>query len=297
MGDAWASVDTSINFEAPQAPVSAPSGPTMNRRRNVSTAPAAASAQAPQMAGISPDVLLNNGFASMMANNARGAISGKIKQFTPGVTWVWDQFTERFDVNNAYVVRKLRLLLFPMQASWVRITEAEATGAADMNENSNLAPPVFDHNAPDMYIPFMSFATYPLVVALWQGINGKFDPDHIQQIIYTGSLTAFMEAAIFFAAFYRFGILEYASQFFDLLCLFMYKFFGLCLIVALETVSNGNRIVYLCVLSYTAACFALFLYQSLVANIPETGLAGAQKSVVLGVTVLEVLIMWWLSLV
>ena len=233
----------------------------------------------------------------MMANNARGAISGKIQQFTPRATWVWDQFTERFDVNNSYVLRKLRLLLFPMQPSWVRITEAEATGAADMNENSNLAPPVFDHNAPDMYIPFMSFATYPLVVALWQGINGKFDPDQIQQIIYTGSLTSFMEAAIFFAIFYRFGILQYASQFFDVLCLCMYKFFGLCLIVALETVSNGNRIVYYCVLSYTAACFALFLYQSLVANLPDSGLIGAQKSVVLGITVVEVLIMWWLSLV
>ena len=306
MGDAWASVDTSINdtsinFEAPpEAPVQ----PTMNRRTNIpkpvpSTSVGSAGPSSPYETPGMDAGFLNNGFASIMANNARGAISGKINQFSPGFNWIWGQLTERFDVSNLYVRTKLRLLLFPKQRSWKRITEAEATGGADMNEeNNHLAPPVFDHNAPDMYIPIMAFCTYILIAELWHGINGKFDPEHIQQLIYTGSLTVFLEAAIFYGIFYRFGIFNYAAQFFDMLCLCMYKFFGLCLIVAFETASNGNKSVFYSILTYAATCFALFLYQSLAANIADDGGATAtKKTIVLGVTILEIVIMWWLSLV
>ncbi|WZY78753.1 hypothetical protein YC2023_025137 [Brassica napus] len=34
-------------------------------------------------------------------------------------------------------------------------------------------PPIYDINAPDLYIPFMAFGTYVVLAGLSLGLNGK----------------------------------------------------------------------------------------------------------------------------
>ncbi|EEH53551.1 uncharacterized protein MICPUCDRAFT_68810 [Micromonas pusilla CCMP1545] len=62
-----------------------------------------------------------------------------------------------FDVNEAYVFNKLKLLACPFlhKGSWARIPEP-------------FKPPRGDINAPDLYIPLMGFASYVLTNCILQ---------------------------------------------------------------------------------------------------------------------------------
>lgn len=93
-----------------------------------------------------------------------------------------------FNVSTSYVVRKLRLLMFPWRHKpWSRqIRRNEVSGATE-----GYKPPREDINAPDLYIPgkdhrfpfianvsVMAFVTYILLSAFLSGIQGHFSPEN-----------------------------------------------------------------------------------------------------------------------
>ena len=93
-----------------------------------------------------------------------------------------------FNVSNAFVAAKLRLLLFPFaHASWSRLVARSESSVVDEHR-----PPREDINAPDMYIPAMAFVTYVLLVAIQRGADRQFHPE----VLGLTSTTALTVAAL-----------------------------------------------------------------------------------------------------
>merc|ERR1712061_606738 len=72
-----------------------------------------------------------------------------------------------FAVDNSYVTRKLKLLLFPfLHSDWsIRYSHNEPV------------QPRLELNAADLYIPSMAFVTYILVVGYVLGMQDRFSPE------------------------------------------------------------------------------------------------------------------------
>ena len=70
-----------------------------------------------------------------------------------------------FEVNNRYVLHKLRLLLLPY-----RHKDWERKGSP----GGGPRPPSEDVNAPDLYLPLMAYVTYAIVVGYVVGSQGRF---------------------------------------------------------------------------------------------------------------------------
>lgn len=54
-----------------------------------------------------------------------------------------------------------------MQGHWMRSTEK-------VGGELSYKPPIYDINAPDLYIPLMAFGTYLILAGFFLGINGKY---------------------------------------------------------------------------------------------------------------------------
>ncbi|KAG5643672.1 hypothetical protein DXG03_000503 [Asterophora parasitica] len=86
-----------------------------------------------------------------------------------------------FNVSNSYVIRKIRLILFPWPhkpSAWRRKVVAVSSPSANPSNPSaaqvEWAPPRDDLNAPDLYIPLMALVTYILLCALHAGLQKQF---------------------------------------------------------------------------------------------------------------------------
>lgn len=76
-----------------------------------------------------------------------------------------------FNVNNSYVMNKIKLLLCPFfHKSWKR-------RIMRVGEVDSYAFPREDINAPDLYIPTMAFVTYFLLVGFVYGTSLHFTPE------------------------------------------------------------------------------------------------------------------------
>ncbi|KAJ1376093.1 Yif1 family [Sesbania bispinosa] len=63
---------------------------------------------------------------------------------------------------------KLKVILFPFlhRGHWTRITEP-------VGGRLSYKPPIYDINAPDLYIPLMAFGTYVVLAGISFGLRGK----------------------------------------------------------------------------------------------------------------------------
>ncbi|XP_050213448.1 uncharacterized protein LOC126664882 isoform X2 [Mercurialis annua] len=88
-----------------------------------------------------------------------------------------------FQVNDQYVMNKLKIILFPFlhKGHWIRSSEK-------VGGEFCFKPPIYDINAPDLYIPFMAFGTYLVLVGFFLGINGKFSPEALNVQLTNGLL-------------------------------------------------------------------------------------------------------------
>ena len=156
--------------------------------------------------------------AGQIASGVAQQLLGKVDVAGATNTYV-GQLRYYFEVNNAYVLRKLKLLLFP----W-RHTEWERQPRP---EDGAFQPPKFDVNAPDLYVPLMAFTTYVLLVGFVMGAAGNFQPDVFGTTTSSGVVTVVLEVIAIKLAFYllqgsRISILE-------LLAFSGYKFLSVCL--------------------------------------------------------------------
>ena len=127
---------------------------------------AALTGAAAQAMGVDP------GAASAMGQVATGMAMNYLGTTATATTAVASSYLTQlryyFDVNNAYVTQKLKVLALPF-----RHKEWERTVGA----HGRLQPPALDVNAPDLYLPSMAYITYILVVGFVMGANGNPSPN------------------------------------------------------------------------------------------------------------------------
>ncbi|OAJ36084.1 hypothetical protein BDEG_20296 [Batrachochytrium dendrobatidis JEL423] len=143
-----------------------------------------------------------------------------------------------FNVSNSYVLNKVRLLLFPYRhKSWSRLVRrSEHSGQAE-----GFAPPREDLNAPDLYLPVMSYVTYVLLVGLSIGVasdgsvvSKKFTPEVLGSSATGAFFIVFCEVLLLKLAFYFLSVVNDAS-FLDLISYCGYKFIFVCILVVFKS--------------------------------------------------------------
>lgn len=171
-----------------------------------------------------------------------GSFSGDIKYY--------------FQVSNSYVLRKILLILFPYRhKDWNRISTKE-TGI------NQFLPPSHDVNAPDLYIPVMSFVTYILLWAVFQGLKGDFHP---QVFGYLASQTlAFfiLDIVVFKTGLYLLNCSQ--SKIYDIISFAGYKYIVIIMLLCLkQSVGAYLGYLYYFVVLLLIANLSIFLMRSL----------------------------------
>ncbi|KAF8154874.1 YIF1-domain-containing protein [Crassisporium funariophilum] len=124
-----------------------------------------------------------------------------------------------FNVSNSYVIRKLRLVLFPwMHRPWSRRPRAQG----------EWMPPREDINSPDLYIPVMAIVTYILLTGLHSGINAQFHPEILGESASRATAVVLLDFCFVKLGCYVLNI-SGSSQVIDLLAYGGYKFVGVIL--------------------------------------------------------------------
>jgi hypothetical protein len=146
------------------------------------------------------------------------------------------------------------------------LQQAEPQGGPDMNVAYAL--PHSDGNAPDLYIPLMSFITYVLLCAMVYGNAGQFSPQVLPQVA-----TLCFACQIAEVLTIRFGIylLQAPVAMLDLLSYTGYKYLGLCINMlagmALNHFGMGKEAYYIFFV-YTGMAASWFMLKTLANNIP-----------------------------
>lgn len=138
-----------------------------------------------------------------------------------------------FSVTNSYVLRKLRLVLFPWRhRPWTRqIRRAAESGGQDQYQ-----PPRDDINAPDLYIPSgwdvvvltaaMALVTWVLLAALASGLQSRFKPDVLGYSLSKAFGVMFFEFAAIQLGFYFLDVRGGGASIVEMLGYSGYKFVG-----------------------------------------------------------------------
>ncbi|KMT15773.1 hypothetical protein BVRB_3g057480 [Beta vulgaris subsp. vulgaris] len=129
-----------------------------------------------------------------------------------------------FQVNEHYVKNKLKVVLFPFlhRGHWTRISEP-------VGGRLSYRPPMYDINAPDLYIPFMAFGTYVILAALLLGLRGKFSPESLNLLFVKGLLGWFLQVSLLKVSLLSLGSGE--APLLDIVAYGGYAFTGLSLAV------------------------------------------------------------------
>lgn len=131
-----------------------------------------------------PQQLMSNPMAGMALDFGKAS-------FAKNLSWVMSALSSLkyyFHVDNRYVISKLKVLVMPfMHANWKRERADHATMQMQAGADETLLssvfgsslykPPSGDLNAPDLYIPTMSFLTLTLLLGYALGIGHQFHPE------------------------------------------------------------------------------------------------------------------------
>jgi hypothetical protein len=160
---------------------------------------------------------------------------------------LWKNLHYYFDVTNAYVVKKLQLILFPFTSpgDWQQELDNEGVPAS----------PRFNPHAPDLYIPLMSFITFVLISGLRSGYFGTFSPQILGITSSTCIVFLCFELLFVYGGFY---FLQSAlPSTLDLIAYCGYKFVPCAVISMIHLLVGGQ--LYFPVFGYFAGCFAIFI--------------------------------------
>ncbi|KAK8677057.1 hypothetical protein V6N13_142613 [Hibiscus sabdariffa] len=129
-----------------------------------------------------------------------------------------------FQVNDQYVRNKLKVVLLPFlhRGHWTRITEP-------VGGRLSYKPPIYDINAPDLYIPFMAFGTYVVLAGFSLGLQGKFSPEALNWLFAKGLFGWFLQVMLLKTTLLSLGSGE--APLLDILAYAGYAFTGMCLSV------------------------------------------------------------------
>ncbi|XP_068639790.1 uncharacterized protein [Aristolochia californica] len=143
-----------------------------------------------------------------------------------------------FQVNDQHVRNKLKVILFPFlhRGHWTRITEP-------VGGRLSYKPPIYDINAPDLYIPFMGFGTYVVLAGLFLGLLGKFTPEALSMQFTTGLLGWFLQALLLKVTLYMLGSGE--APLLDMVSYDGYAFIGISMAIMARMVKVNLNSLYL----------------------------------------------------
>ncbi|KAM1011812.1 hypothetical protein FF1_046956 [Malus domestica] len=158
-----------------------------------------------------------------------------------------------FQVNDQYVRNKLKVVLFPFlhRGHWTRITEP-------VGGRLSYKPPIYDINAPDLYIPFMAFGTYVVLAGFSLGLQGKFSPEALNWLFIKGLLGWFMQVALLKVSLLSLGGGE--APLLDMVAYAGYAFTGLCFAVLGRIMLSYS---YYFLMPWTCLCMGVFLVKTM----------------------------------
>lgn len=249
------------------------------------------------------DQLFNDPMANMAVKYG-SSLAGQGKEYVTQNVDRWFSISKLkfyFAVDTTYVTKKLFLILIPfLTKDWsMKYSQDEAV------------PPKLDVNAPDLYIPIMSFVTYILIVGITLGTQEKFTPEQLG-IQASSALGWFIIEVIIIIILMQILSIKSALKTFDIMSFCGYKYFGMifCLIANLMVPGTG----YYIVLGYMCLAITYFMVRNLKLmilaseNDPQNQsqyqqdgtsghLSGNKRRiyVLLFISLLQPLFMWWLT--
>lgn len=161
-----------------------------------------------------------------------------------------------FQVSNSYVLKKILLILMPYtHKDWNRIVTKE-TGP------NQFLPPSLDVNAPDLYIPLMSFVTYILLWAAFQGLNGEFHPQLFGYLASQTLAFSILDVVMFKTGLYLLNCPQ--SKIYDIVSVSGYKYVSIVVLLCVKHLVGAylGSFYYLIVLALIAS-LSIFLMRSL----------------------------------
>ncbi|XP_024974492.1 protein YIF1B-B-like [Cynara cardunculus var. scolymus] len=158
-----------------------------------------------------------------------------------------------FQVNDHYVRNKLKVVLFPFlhRGHWTRITEP-------VGGRLSYKPPVYDINAPDLYIPLMAFGTYVVLAGFSLGLQGKFSPEAVNWLFMKGLVGWFLQVSLLKMSLFSLGGAE--APLLDIVAYAGYGFTGLCLAVLGKIIMSYS---YYFLIPWTCLCMGIFLVKTM----------------------------------
>ncbi|KAG7443013.1 YIF1-domain-containing protein [Guyanagaster necrorhizus] len=158
----------------------------------------------------------------------------------------------QFNVSNSYVMRKLKLVIFPWDhRPWSRRIRRSEQGVTEWQ------PPREDVNSPDLYIPLMALVTYMLIAAFHSGIQDRFHPKVLGELASGAFLVVLVDFGFVYLGCYFLNI-QGSSQALDIIAYSGYKFVGVILTIVFGFLNMG-RTLYTIVFLYFFFANAFFL--------------------------------------
>ncbi|KAF7419167.1 hypothetical protein HZH68_001820 [Vespula germanica] len=194
-----------------------------------------------------------------------------------------------FAVDTNYVFGKLAILFFPFtHKDWTVKYEQDVP-----------MQPRYEKNAPDMYIPMMSFLTYVVLAGLVLGAQERFSPEQLSILASSVLAWGIIELIVHTVSLYVMNI-ETSLATLDLLAYCGYKYVGIN--AALLSSLPFRKFGYYAALLYFSATLAFFLMRSLKLRvIPQGQISytanGNRRRLyfIFFVAIIQPLLMWWLS--
>jgi protein transport protein YIF1 len=182
------------------------------------------------------------------------------------------------------VIKKLTILMYPPSSThWSRLRADEVSQSSmnrgnsmgDINGNPSAALnthkwalPKDDVNAPDLYIPVMSFITYCILVCYAKragGASGMYvnTPDILINAVWKCCILQVFEAALIYGGL---SMMSVSLPFLDIISYTGYKYVGLC---ASTIMLLFGSTIYFIVALYSCAMLGYFILKSMAAVVPK----------------------------
>lgn len=235
---------------------------------------------------ILPEQVLDNPLMQVGIAQTQKAMAGTMDKISPGMTGFFGSLKFYFAVDGNYVVKKLKLIMFPYRhTNWKRQGTQGDVG-------DKFPPPVIDVNCPDLYIPLMAILTHTLLLSLLKGQYMQFTPEVMSDTLSASFLALAFEVMAILGGNWalqdkggKFSVLEigiYSS----------YKYVGVVLNMFVGLFLGFT--VFLVISTYTACSSAYFLWKSLSSKL-SVPISRRTKLYLVAISILEFLIVFYLG--
>uniref|UniRef100_A0A182FQN7 Protein YIF1 n=2 Tax=Anopheles albimanus TaxID=7167 RepID=A0A182FQN7_ANOAL len=188
-------------------------------------------------------------YGQKLADQGKEIVHSQIEKYLPT-----SKLKYYFAVDNLYVIKKLKVIFFPfLHQDW-----------SMRYDHENPVQPLYDINAPDLYIPAMSYITYVVLAGIALGMQNRFSSEQLGIQASSALAYSIFEMVIYTLTLYISNISTSIGTF-DLLALTGYKYSAIVAIVASSILLK--RTGYYLALIYTSAMLAFFLLRTMKAKV------------------------------